>query len=42
MVASIASSKALLAACFMLVSGVPYFSTMKMEAVCVSETSINF
>jgi hypothetical protein len=29
-------------ACFMLVSNLAYSSIMKMKAVCVSETSVNF
>jgi hypothetical protein len=33
---------ALLAACFTLVSCLGYYSTMKMEATCSSETSVDF
>jgi hypothetical protein len=32
----------ILAACFMLVSCLAYFSTLKMEATCSSETSADF
>jgi hypothetical protein len=34
--------KLLLAACFMLVSGLAYTSTLKMEAICSPETSVGF
>jgi hypothetical protein len=29
-------------ACFLLVARLAYFSTLKMEAVCLAETSVNF
>jgi hypothetical protein len=32
----------ILAACFMLVSCVAYFSTVKTEAICSFETSVHF
>jgi hypothetical protein len=35
-------SRALLATCFMLVSCLSYSSTLKMEATCSSETSVEF
>jgi hypothetical protein len=34
--------KALLAACFMLVSCLAYSSTLKMEKICSSETLVDF
>jgi hypothetical protein len=36
------ASRALLAACFMLVSFSAFPSTLKMEATCFSETSVGF
>jgi hypothetical protein len=35
-------SKALVAACFLLTTHFAYALTLKMEAVCSSETSVNF
>jgi hypothetical protein len=32
----------LLDTCFLFVDSLPYFSLLKMEAVCSSETSVNF
>jgi hypothetical protein len=37
-----ASNTALLAANFMLVSGLAHSSTLKVEEVCYSETSVDF
>jgi hypothetical protein len=37
-----AASRALLSACFMLISCLVYSSTLKMEATCSSETSVDF
>jgi hypothetical protein len=36
------SSRALLAACFILVSCMAYFFTLKMEVTCCCETSVDF
>jgi hypothetical protein len=38
----VASSEALLAVCFMLVSCLDYLSVVQMEAKCSSETSADF
>jgi hypothetical protein len=37
----ISQARALLAICFTLVSGLAYSSTLKMEATCYSETSVD-
>jgi hypothetical protein len=37
-----AASRDLLAACLMMVSCVAYSSTLKMETLCSSETSVDF